>query len=401
MIYIDNNATTPIDDEVFEAMKPYLTVEYGNPSSKYYSLATKAEKAVDEARENIAKLINAEPEEIIFTSSASESNNFIIKGVADYQKYYAQKGNHIITSSVEHKSVMNTCKFLNGQLYMNKEKNKFSFVPERKIDRGYEISFLKVNEYGQVELKELNKTIKGNTVLVSIIWGNNEIGSINDIEKLAKFTKEKGTFFHSDATQVLGRIEIDVKKVPVDFLSFSAHKLYGPKGIGACYIRKGKYTMPNLTSLIHGGDNQENGYRAGTLSVHNIVGFGKAAEIAIRDMKEYTKKLRELELEFKKFIKEKLNNVEFLGDPDNHIPGVVSMIIPGIHNESLIRALKDKVALSSGSACSITEPSYVLEAIGKGEYTTNFIRVSFGKFNDLKDIEELMKIFKSLSTINS
>ncbi len=394
MIYVDNNATTPIDPEVYESMKPYLTIEYGNPSSKYYKLAVKAEEAVNEAREKVARLINAEPKEIIFTSSASESNNFIIKGVADYKKYYEQKGNHIVTSSVEHKSVINTCKFLDGQIYMNKEKNKFSFATERKINRGYEVSFLKVNKYGQVELKELVKNIRENTILVSIIWGNNEIGSINNIKELAKHTKEKDVLFHSDATQVIGRIEIDVKKVPVDFLSFSAHKLYGPKGIGACYIRSGKYTMPNLTSLIHGGDNQEYGYRAGTLSVHNIVGFGKAAEIAYRDMKEYTKKLSKLEIEFKKLIKQKFNNVEFLGDPDNHIPGVVSMIITDIHNEVLIKRLSDEVALSSGSACSITEPSHVLRAIGKGDYTSNFIRVSFGKFNNYDDIDKLKEIFK-------
>jgi len=395
MIYIDNNATTPIDPEVYEAMKPYLTVEYGNPSSKYYKLAVKAEEAVNEAREKIARLINAEPKEIIFTSSATESNNFIIKGVADYKKYYEAKGNHIITSSVEHKSIINTCRFLDGQIYMNKEKNKFAFAPERKIDRGYEVTFLKVNKYGQVELEELEKNIKENTILVSIMWGNNEIGSINDIEKLVAPVKAKGILFHSDATQVLGRMEIDVKKVPVDFLSFSAHKLYGPKGIAACYIRSGKYSMPNLTSLIHGGDNQEYGYRAGTLSVHNIVGFGKAAEIAARDMKEYTKKLRKLEIEFKRLIQQKFDEVEFLGDPDNHIPGVVSMIIPEIHNETFIKKLADKVALSSGSACSIVEPSYVLEAIGKKEYTTNFIRVSFGKFNDYEDIEKLEKILSS------
>lgn len=392
MIYIDNNATTPIDPEVFEAMKPYLSDKYGNPSSKYYSLAKEAEEAVEIARERVAKLINAKPEEIIFTSSASESNNFIIKGVADYQKYYEEKGNHILTSSVEHKSIISTCRYLNGELYMNKEKNKFVSGHNKKVDRGYDVEFLNVNKFGQVELEYFSSKIKDSTTLASIIWANNEVGSINDIQGLSEIAKENKLLFHSDATQALGRIEIDVKKTPVDFLSFSAHKLYGPKGIGACYIRSGKYTMPNITSLIHGGDNQEYGYRAGTLSVHNIVGFGKAAEIAMRDMESYVKELTKLEIEFKKVINDKYEGVEFLGNPNNHIPGTVSMIIPGIHNEMLIRKLADKVALSSGSACSISEPSYVLDAIGKGDSNTNFLRVSFGKFNTYDDILRIKEI---------
>lgn len=392
MIYIDNNATTPIDPEVYEAMKPYLSEKYGNPSSKYYSLAKEAEEAVEIARERVAKLINAKPKEIIFTSSASESNNFIIKGIADYQKYYEEKGNHILTSLVEHKSIISSCRYLNGELYMNKEKKQFANRPNKKVNRGYDVEFLDVNKYGQVELDYFRREIKDTTTLASIIWANNEIGSINDIRGLAEIAKENEILFHSDATQALGRIDIDVEKMLVDFLSFSAHKLYGPKGVGGCYIRSGKYTMPNITSLIHGGDNQEYGYRAGTLSVHNIVGFGKAAEIAMRDMKEYVKKLTELEVEFKKIIKGKYDNVEFLGDPDNHIPGTISMVIPGIHNEMFIRKLADRVALSSGSACSISEPSYVLDAIGKGDSNTNFLRVSFGKFNTFEDICKIWEI---------
>lgn len=392
MIYIDNNATTPIDPEVFEAMKPYLTESYGNPSSKYYNLAEEAERAVELARERVAKLINGKPNEIIFTSSASESNNFIIKGVADYEKHYEERGSHILTSKVEHKSIISTCNYLNGELYMNKEKNRFSNKPIKKVDRGYNVDFLEVNNYGQVELEEFENNIKDSTILASIIWANNEIGTINNIDGLSSIAKEKDILFHSDATQALGRIDIDVEKTPVDFLSFAAHKLYGPKGIGACYIRSGKYTIPNITSLIHGGDNQEYGYRAGTLSVHDIVGFGKAAEIAMRDMREYTKKLTELEIEFKNIIKSKYDSVVFLGDPDNHIPGVISMIIPQIHNEMFIRQLGDEVAISSGSACSISEPSYVLEAIGRKDQNTNFLRVSFGKFNSYDDIEKLKKI---------
>jgi cysteine desulfurase len=325
VIYLDNSATTPIDPEVLDAMMPYLKEEYGNPSSRHYTLAKNAEKAVEEAREKLAMLIKAKPSEIIFTSCASESNNFVIKGVADYKKNYEHCGNHIITSKVEHKSILQTCKFLNGEVYLNKEKNKRkTYVSKKveniKINRGYEVTFLGVNEYGQVENKTLNEAIKENTILISLIWGNNEIGSLNDIKSLSKLTKSKNILFHSDATQVLGKIDIDVNEVPVDFLSFSAHKIYGPKGIGACYMRGKMKDVPNIdiTALIHGGM-QEGGYRAGTLAVHNIVGFGKAAEIANRDMKSYVKKLTKLEIETKKMLKTIFHDAQFLGDPESHI----------------------------------------------------------------------------------
>lgn len=385
MIYLDNSATTPIDPEVLDAMMPYLKEEFGNPSSRHYTLARNAENAVEQARLNLASLINSKPEEIIFTSGASESNNFVIKGVADYRKYYENAGNHIITSKVEHKSILQTCKFLNGEVYLNKEKNKpKSYVPRKvkrvRVDRGYDVTFMDVNEYGQVNNESLTAAIKDTTVLVSLIWGNNEIGSLNDIKSLASLSKEKGILFHSDATQALGKIDIDVNKLPVDFLSFSAHKIYGPKGIGACYIRGKMKDVPNInmTALIHGGL-QEGGYRAGTHAVHNIVGFGKAAEIAKRDMNEYITKLKELELETKKMLKVKFPDVEFLGDPQNHIPGVIPVILPGVVNEMLIEKLSKNVAISSGSSCGIGEPSYVVEAIGKGSYSNNFIRISLNK----------------------
>lgn len=397
MIYLDNNATTPIDPEVLDAMLPYLKEEYGNPSSRHYTLAKNAERAVEEAREKLASLINAKSDEIIFTSGASESNNLIIKGIADYKKYYEHGGNHIITSKVEHKSVLQTCKFLNGEVYLNKEKNKKrSYVARKvenvKVDRGYEVTFLDVNEYGQVEENTLLETIKDNTILVSLIWGNNEIGSLNNISILSKIVQDRNVLFHSDATQVLGKIDIDVNAVPVDFLSFSAHKIYGPKGIGACYLRKNKFALPDLTALIHGGE-QEYGYRAGTHAVHNIVGFGKAAEIAKRDMKSYIIKLNELEVESKKFIKAKFSNVEFLGDPINHIPGVIPMILPGVINEMLIERLSNDVALSSGSACSIGEPSYVINEVNKRSSSNNFIRISLNKYFTEQSIKNAFAIF--------
>ncbi len=388
MIYLDNSATTPIDPEVLEAMLPYLKEEYGNPSSRYYTLAVNANNAVEKAREQVAALINAEPKEIIFTGGASESNNFIIKGIADYKKYYEESGNHIITSTVEHKSILQTCKFLNGDVFWNKSENSIAsqFVKKKsttkKIDRGYEVSFIPVNEYAQVKEDNFKDAIKYNTILASFIWGNNEIGSLNDIEKLCAIAKEKKILFHSDATQVLGKIDIDVKKIPVDFLSVSAHKIYGPKGVGAAFIRQSGLSDFKMTSLIHGGL-QERGYRAGTSAVHNIVGFGKACEIARRDMNEYIKKISELEIEAKKMLTEKYPGVEFLGDPDNHIPGVIGMLIPGIVNDMFIKDMADKCAISSGSACGIGEPSYVISEINLSNKSSMFIRITLGKFNKI------------------
>lgn len=386
MIYLDNSATTPIDPEVLDAMLPYLKEEYGNPSSRHYTLAVNADKAVEKARSQVADLINADPKEIIFTSGASESNNFILKGVADYMKYYENKGNHIITSTVEHKSVLQTCKFLNGDVYNNKETNVATskFLKKKpttkKIDRGFDVSFLPVNKFGKVEIDTFQDAIKDNTILASFMWGNNEIGTLNDIKALSNMAKSKNILFHSDGTQVLGKIDIDVKEIPVDFLSFSAHKIYGPKGIGAAFIRQNNSLSPfKLTSLIHGGQ-QEFGYRAGTSPVHNIVGFGKACEIAKRDMKEYISKISKLELEVKNILSKKYPGIEFLGDPENHIPGVIGMLIPGIINEILIKELADKVAISAGSACGIGEPSYVVKEVTGCSVNSNFIRISLNKY---------------------
>lgn len=391
MIYLDNSATTPIDPEVLDAMLPYLKEEYGNPSSKYYTLAVNAEKAVEKAREQVASLINADTREIIFTGGASETNNMIIKGVADYMKHYAEKGKHIITSTVEHKSVLQTCKFLNGDVFDNnpsksvaskllKKKNSI-----KKINRGFEVDFLSVNEYGQVNQNDFKNAIKENTILASFIYGNNEIGSLNDIVTLGKIAKASNVLFHSDATQVLGKINIDVKELPVDFLSFSAHKVYGPKGVGAAFIRQEGLTNFKMTSLIHGGQ-QESGYRAGTHAVHNIVGFGKGCEIAKRDMNEYIKKIEQLEIETKKIILAKYPGTKFLGDPNNKIPGVIGMLIPNIVNEMFIKNMSEEVALSAGSACGISEPSYVIREINKNDFSSNFIRLTLNKYLNIKDI---------------
>lgn len=395
MIYLDNSATTPIDPEVLEAMLPYLKEEYGNPSSRHYTLAVNAEKAVEKAREQVANLINANPKEIIFTSGASESNNMIIKGVSDYLKFYENKGNHIITSTVEHKSVLQTCKFLNGNVFWNNPDKTIAsqFLKKKKntkkINRGFEVSFLPVNEYGQVTDENFKNSIKENTILASFIWGNNEIGTLNNIDSLSKIAKENNILIHSDATQVLGKVPIDVKKTPVDFLSFSAHKIYGPKGVGAAFIRQESFNNYKMTSLIHGGQ-QEFGYRAGTHAVHNIVGFGKACEIAKREMDNYIKKILKLEEETKSILKEKYPEIEFLGDSENKIPGVIGMIIPNVINEMLIKNLADKVAISAGSACGIGEPSYVIQEIGKANCTNHFIRISLNKNLSISEINNII-----------
>lgn len=325
MIYLDNSATTPIKQEVFEAMIPYLTTEYGNPSSKYYTLATNAREAVEKAREQVARLTGAKHEEIIFTSGASESTNMIIKGVADYEKLYENKGNHIITSCVEHKATLNTCKYLNGDIYSNSDATFSLSGEKRRVDRGYEVTFLDVNEYGQVTPEALTQAVKTTTTLVSIMWGNNEIGSLNNIESLCKICHNRRILFHTDATQVLGKIDIDVKKLDVDFLSVSAHKIYGPKGVGAAFVKSDDYGLPPFSALIHGGE-QENGMRGSTLAVHDIVGFGKAAEIALRNKETNRKCYAELDKQIIEIIKS-VPHLRLVGDPLNRIPGIYSIIV--------------------------------------------------------------------------
>lgn len=394
MLYLDNNATTPIDPEVLEAMLPYLKEEYGNPASRHYTLATNAEKAVEHAREQVAALIHAEPKEIIFTAGASESNNFILKGVTDYSKYYGNGKNHVITSKVEHKSVLQTCQFLDGSVYDNRKLNKaaskfIKTAPKmQKVDRGFEVSFLGVNEHSQVEVNTFIAAIQENSLIASFMWANNETGALNDIASLVKIAKEHNVLFHTDATQAVGKLAIDVKEVPVDFMSFSAHKLYGPKGIGACFIRQNGLPY-KITSLIHGGQ-QEFGYRAGTSSVHNIVGFGKSCELAKRDLEKNIMHLKKLEIMAKKMLVDKYEGIQFLADSCAHVPGVVSAVVPGIVNEILIKRLAETVAISSGSACGIGEPSYVIKEMDEKISTNNFVRISFNKYID--NIEDLTHI---------
>lgn len=395
MIYLDNSATSPIDEEVRDAMLPYLSEEFGNPSSKYYCKATNAKAAVEEAREKVAKLIGAKPEEIIFTAGATESTNFIIKGYLDYRKYYGDGKNHVITSLVEHKATLNTCRYLNGELYSNNDPTISLFGEKKRVDRGFEASFVGVTSDGEISVEEIEKAIKENTALVSILHVNNEIGSISDVSRMSEICKSHNIALHSDLTQALGKLEIDVKKFGIDYASCSAHKIYGPKGIGAAYMKSDAYGIAPITAFMHGGE-QEFGYRAGTHAVHNIVGFGKAAEIALRDMKRNETHIQKLD----ELLLHEIANIDGIQttvDEAKRIPGIVSLVVEkeDFHNERFIKKISEEVALSTGSACSAGEPSYVIQALGLGDKVTKVLRVSINKYTTESDINEFIKLLRA------
>lgn len=394
MIYLDNSATTHILPEVFEAMKPYLMEEYGNPSSKYYGLAVDAKMAVEQSREAIARLIHAKPEEIVFTCGATESTNMILKGVSDYKKYYEKKGNHIITSKTEHHATLNTCRYLNGEIYSNQDATFSLFGGSQKVDRGFRVSFLDVNEYGQVEPEVFRAAIEKETVLASFIWANNEIGSLNDVKNLAQIAHQADVSLHVDATQALGKMVVDVKEQGMDFMSFSAHKLNGPKGIGAAYIRGDIYGLPPISAFMHGGE-QENGLRAGTLAVHNIVGFGKAAELALARQEQKEKKMLELDQAARSLISQ-CSHLELLGDTEHHINGLLSIVVHvnRFDNERFIRRISHEFAVSTGSACTAGKPSHVLEAIGRAREVSKVLRISLGEHNTIDDVRQLLELLK-------
>lgn len=395
MIYLDNSATSPIDEEVKDAMLPYLSEEFGNPSSKYYCKATNAKEAVEEAREKVANLIGAKPEEIIFTSGATESTNFIIKGYLDYRKYYGDGRNHVITSLVEHKATLNTCKYLNGELYSNNDPTISLFGEKKRVNRGFEASFVGVNPNGEISVEEIEKAIKENTALVSMLYVNNEIGTISDVSKVSKLCKNRNIALHSDLTQALGKIEIDVKKLGIDYASCSAHKIYGPKGIGAAYMKSDAYGIAPITAFMHGGE-QEYGYRAGTHAVHNIVGFGKAAEIALRDMKKNKERIQKLdELLLQGIVN--IDGIHTTVEASKRVAGIINLIVDkdDFHNERFIKKISNEVALSTGSACSAGEPSYVIQALGLRDKVAKVLRVSINKYTTEKDINEFLKVLKS------
>lgn len=394
MIYFDNSATSPIDEEVLEAMLPYLKEEYGNPSSKYYCKAVNAKNAVEDAREKVASLIGAKAEEIVFTAGATESTNFIIKGHLDYRKYYVDGKNHIITSKAEHKATLNTCKYLNGDIYSNDDPTTTLFGERTRVDRGFEASFVDVSDSGEILASSIEKEIKENTALVSVLYVNNEVGTISNVREIATLCKQMGIAIHSDLTQAIGKMNVNVGDLGIDYASCSAHKIYGPKGIGAAYLKSDDYGIAPITAFMHGGE-QEYGFRAGTLSVHNIVGFGKAAELAQKNMDAYLEKITYLD----SLAVERLTSIDGIrltNPKSNRLKGTISIIvdIPNFHNERFIKKVSDQVAISSGSACSAGEPSYVLDAMGLKDMTSKVLRITLNKFTNSDDIEKLVHIFR-------
>lgn len=394
MIYFDNSATSPVDGEVLDAMLPYLREEYGNPSSKYYCKAVNAHNAVEDARAQVAKLLGANPEEIIFTAGATESTNFIIKGYMDYRRHYGDGKNHIITSVAEHKATLNTCKFLNGDLYSNNDPTVTLFGGRKTVDRGYEASFVGITETGEILVTSVEEAIKNNTAMVSVIYVNNEVGTISDVLGIAKLCVKKGIAIHSDLTQAIGKMAINVHDMGLDFASCSAHKVYGPKGIGAAFVKSDAYGIPPITAFMHGGE-QENGFRAGTLAVHNIVGFGKAAEIALRDLDANEQKILRFDQMLVAGLME-IPDISLTNQSDKRLPGIISIVIDkkDFNNERFIKHISDRFALSTGSACSAGEPSYVITALGLADKVSKVLRISLNKHTTEEEINQLIKILR-------
>ena len=363
-IYMDYHATTPVDPRVVDTMLPYFNEKFGNSASRNHAFGWAAEEAVENARAQIARLINATPKEIIFTSGATESNNLAIKGVAEM---YREKGNHIITQVTEHKAVLDTCKRL----------EKY----------GYEVTYLPVAKDGRIDLDDLRRAITPKTILITIMYANNEIGVIQPMDEIGKIAKEKGVFFHSDAVQAVGKIPVDVQKENIDLLSLTAHKLYGPKGCGALYVRR-RNPRVQLASIIDGGGH-ERGMRSGTLNVPGIVGFGKAAELCQIEMPEESKRLRGLRDRLKDGLFAKLDELYINGSMIHRLPHNLNISFAFVEGESLLMGIND-VAVSSGSACTSAtlEPSYVLKALGVGEDLAHTsIRFGLGRFNTQEEVD--------------
>ena len=366
VIYFDNAATTKVKDEVFKEMVPQLTQEYGNPSS-IYNIGRKAKKAIEEAREKVAKLIGADKNDIYFTSCGSESDNTALKGIAYSNK---NKGNHIITSKIEHHAMLESCKQLETQ--------------------GFEVTYLNVNKEGIVDLEELRKAINENTILISIMFANNEIGTIQPIEEIAKIAQEKNIIFHTDAVQAVGNVPINVKDMGIDMLSLSGHKIYGPKGVGALYVKKGI----EFTKFMNGG-HQEKNKRAGTENVASIVGLGKACELSGIGMKQHIKHLKELRDYYNKEVQDKIKGTKINGTMEKRLPGNSNISFKGIDAGGLLLELDKKgICASSGSACTSgnAEPSHVLTAIGlEPEYIQGALRITIGEFNTKAQIDYLVE----------
>ncbi len=369
-IYLDNHSTTKVDPLVLEAMIPYFTNDYGNSSSKTHEFGWKAEAAVEYARKLTSRLLKCEPRDIIFTSGATESINLAIKGAAEAN---SAKGNHIITSVIEHEAVLDSCKYL-----------------ERK---GFDVTYVKVDKFGIVSPEDISEAITDKTIMVSIMYVNNEIGTIQPIKEISKLCKQKKILFHTDATQAVGKIPIDLSKLGIDLLSFSAHKMYGPKGVGALY-KSGKLPRVRIIPQQDGGV-QEKGLRAGTLNVPGIIGLGKACEVAANNLENEAKRIKELKDKLYSGIISTVNGVKLNGDSARNIAGNLNISIEGVDSDSLMMLVKE-IAVSTGSACSSesVEPSHVLTAIGLDKnLMRSTIRFGIGRFNTEEEIDYVINKF--------
>mgnify|MGYP002629928228 FL=1 len=368
-IYMDYSATTPVDPRVAEKMIPFITEDFGNPASRSHPYGWTAEKAVENARKEIALLVNADPREIVWTSGATESNNLAIKGASNF---YSKKGKHIITLATEHKAVIDAV---------------------RECERlGYEASYMEPEPNGLLDIEKFKSTIRSDTVLVSVMLVNNEIGVIQDIETIGNICRENNIIFHVDAAQATGKVKIDLEKLPVDLMSFSAHKTYGPKGVGALYVRR--KPRIRIEPQMHGGGH-ERGMRSGTLATHQIVGMGEAFRIAREEMEEENKRIKNLQLKLLKGLTE-IEETYVNGDLDKRVPHNLNISFNYVEGESLIMVIKG-IAVSSGSACTSAslEPSYVLRALGRSdELAHSSIRFSIGRFTTDSDVEYTIALLK-------
>ncbi|MBE5819624.1 MAG: cysteine desulfurase NifS [Clostridiales bacterium] len=374
IIYLDHAATTRMNEQVLKEMLPFFSLEYGNPSS-IYSIGRSAKRAIESSRRKVARVINAKVHEIFFTSGGSESDNLAIKGIAYNLK---EKGNHIITTKIEHPAVLNTC--------------------HRLEKEGFKITYLNVDDKGLISLEELKNNITEKTILISIMYANNEIGTIEPIKKIGDIAKEHGIYFHTDAVQAIGNVKIDVEAMNIDLLSMSGHKFYGPKGIGVLYVRQGVEL-----SKIQDGGHQERDLRAGTENVPGIVGIGKAIELAYENFEEKTNKLKELKKYCIEKLKENFNNIRINGDKENRLPGNVNVSFSKISGEELLLILDEKgICTSAGSACSsgTGKPSHVLVAIGlSDELANSSLRITLGNENTKEDIEYLIDCLKEIKKL--
>ncbi|WP_123619674.1 cysteine desulfurase family protein [Halorubrum sp. CSM-61] len=366
-IYLDHHATTPVDEKVVEEMTPYFTESYGNPASEDHIFGAKAKQAVNQARERVSEAVNCREEEIIFTSGATESDNLAIRGAADYAADH-DKGSHIITAVTEHEAVLEVCEDLETD--------------------GFDVTYLPVDKNGKVDPADIEAAIRDETILISIMAANNEIGTIAPIKEIGEIAKENEVFFHTDAVQALGYLPIDVEEMGIDLMSISAHKIYGPKGVGALYVRR-RNPKVKLNPLLHGGGH-ERGWRSGTLNVPAIVGFGKAVQMADRNLEERTEHVDELTSYMWDRLDDELDDVVLNGHPEDRIPNNLNISFTGVENKALVKNLQPDIAVSAGSACTTgtVEASHVLQAItDEEEIWHHAIRFGLGKDNTREEIE--------------